>query len=60
MYGDEVTRHVGVDYDNLRSRLERVMRLPHTIDFEGLDKWMPFGTVSNAYYDYELREFLRE
>lgn len=33
LYGDEVTRHVGVDYDNLRKRLQRVMKLPESVDF---------------------------
>lgn len=59
LYGDEVTRHVGVSYDNLRNKLERVMKLPESKDFEGLNQWMPFGSVNNAYYDFYLRECLR-
>ena len=58
-YGDEVVRHVGVNYDNLRSKLDKVIRLEKEANFGILPKWVPFGTGNNVYFDTILREALR-
>jgi hypothetical protein len=57
--GDEVTRHVGVDYDNLRNKLEAIIKLESDPEFVGLTEWVPFGTQSHDYFDNYLRDCLR-
>lgn len=60
LYGDEVVRQIGPSYQNLESKLSQVSTLAQETDLGDFDdKWVPYGTNFQVYYDQRLKELYK-
>ena len=58
LYGDEVIRQIGPNYQGLEDKLQKMVKLGEESDDDGVgidQKWVPYGARFERYYAEVLR-----
>jgi hypothetical protein len=56
LYGDEVLRQIGPNYDGLVDKYSKMVALgQYTNVGHGESKWIPYGSRYQAYYEEKLK-----
>lgn len=56
LYGDEVVRQIGPNYEGLVDKFNKMVNLGQTTELQTGDlKWIPYGSRYQAYYDEKLK-----
>jgi len=56
LYGDEVIRQIGPNFDGLVDKFNKMVKLGQQTDLSvGSAKWIPYGSRYQAYYEEKLK-----
>ena len=50
LYGDEVVRQIGPNFDGLKDKLNKMVTLGEQTELDIGNKWIPYGSRFEAYY----------
>ena len=50
LYGDEVIRQIGPNYEGLVDKYNKMVEMGRTTDLGHEQKWIPYGSRFHAYY----------
>lgn len=61
LYGDEVLRQIGPNYSGLLDKVKKMDELSTSANLHLFrDKWVPYGTSFEHYYNEYLKEYFKE
>lgn len=63
LYGDELLRQIGRDYEGLEKKYNKMQKFAaEATDLTTIhDKWVPYGTTYKVYYEEHIKqEYLKQ